>query len=68
MFDTNYLLISLVFSSVGLGYFIYGKKQKHTVAYYTGLCLMMYPYMITDPMLMAGIGVGLMFVPKFVRI
>jgi len=24
--------------------------------------------MITDPMLMAGIGVGLMFVPKFVRI
>ena len=68
MFDTNYLLISLVFSSVGLGYFIYGKKQKHTVAYYIGLCLMMYPYMITDPMLMVGISVGLMFVPKFVRI
>ncbi len=68
MFDTNYLLISLVFSSVGLGYFIYGKKQKHTVAYYIRLCLMMYPYMITDPMLMVGISVGLMFVPKFVRI
>ena len=68
MFDTNYLLISLVFSSVGLGYFIYGKKQKHMVAYYIRLCLMMYPYMITDPMLMVGISVGLMFVPKFVRI
>jgi C4-dicarboxylate transporter len=68
MFDTNCLLISLIFSSIGLGYFIYGKKQKHTVAYYTGLCLMVCPYIITDPMLMAGIGVGLMFVPKFVRI
>lgn len=66
MFDTNYLLISLIFSSIGLGYFIYGKKQKHTVAYYTGLCLMACPYIITDPMLMAGI--GLMFVPTFVRI
>jgi hypothetical protein len=44
MFDTSYLLISLVFSSIGLGYFIYGKKQKHTVAYYSGICLIVYPY------------------------
>ena len=68
MFDTNYLLISLVFSSIGLGYFIYGRKQKHKVAFYTGLCLMMYPYMITNPMLLTVIGVALMFVPKYVRI
>ena len=43
MFDTSYLLISLVFSSIGLGYFIYGKKQKHTIAYYSGLCLIVLP-------------------------
>lgn len=68
MFDTNYLLISLVFSSIGLGYFIYGKRQKHKIAFYTGLCLMLYPYVITNPTQLVLIGVALMFVPKFVRI
>ena len=68
MFDTNYLLISLVFSSIGLGYFIYGKKQKHTVAYYTGLCLMVYPYMIHRSDVYGRHWRWLMFVPKFVRI
>ena len=68
MLEPSYLLISLVFSSIGLGYFIYGKKQKHTVAFLTGLCLIVYPYMISDPLPMILIGIALMFVPKFLRI
>lgn len=68
MFDTSYLLISLVFSSIGLGYFIYGKKQKHNVAYYSGICLMVYPYMVSEPVLMFVIGIALMFAPKFIRL
>ena len=67
MFDTSYLLISLVFSSIGLGYFIYGKKQKHTIAYYSGLCLIVYPYLVSDPTLMFITGIALMFAPKFIR-
>lgn len=67
-FDTNYLLISLVFSSIGLGYFIYGKKQKHKIAFYTGICLMAYPYLITDPTMMFIVGIALMFVPKYIRL
>lgn len=27
------LYLSVLFSSIGLGYFIYGKRQKMTVAY-----------------------------------
>ncbi len=68
MFETSYLLTSLVFSSIGLGYFIYGKKQKHKIAYYTGICLMVYPYFFTGLPVMIGVGVALMFVPKFVRL
>ncbi|MDA1372552.1 MAG: hypothetical protein O2971_17570 [Proteobacteria bacterium] len=68
MLDSSYLLISLVFSSIGLGYFIYGRKQKHRVAFYTGICLMGYPYVITDVMPMIILGVALMLVPKFVRL
>ncbi len=68
MFETSYLLTSLVFSSIGLGYFIYGKKQKHKIAFYTGICLMVYPYFISAMPVMIGVGVALMFVPKFVRL
>lgn len=66
--DTSFLLISLVFSSIGLGYFIYGRKQKHKIAFYSGLCLMLYPYMISDPLWLVVIGVALMSAPRFIRL
>ncbi len=68
MFDTSYLLISLIFSSIGMGYSLYGKKQKHTVAFYSGLALIVYPYLISDPLLMVVIGIALMCLPKFIRL
>ncbi|MEX0963909.1 MAG: hypothetical protein WDZ52_07720 [Pseudohongiellaceae bacterium] len=68
MFDTSYLLISLIFSSLGLGYFIYGKKQKHKIAFYSGLGLMLYPYMISDPIMLIVIGIALLFAPKFIQL
>ena len=68
MLDPSYLLTSLIFSSIGLGYFIYGRKQKHKVAFYTGICLMGYPYVVTELIPMIMLGVGLMLVPKFVRL
>lgn len=66
--DTSFLLISLVFSSIGLGYLIYGKKQKHKIAFYTGLCLMFYPYLVSDQLWLVVIGVVLLFAPKFIRL
>ena len=68
MLDTSFLLISLVFSSIGLGYLIYGKKQKHTVAFYAGLALMIYPYLVSSSTMLFAIGIALMFAPKFIRL
>ena len=68
MLDTSYLLISLIFSSIGLGYFIYGRKQKHKVAFYSGIGLMGYPYLVTGIVPMIVLGVVLMLLPKFVRL
>lgn len=68
MLDTSYLLISLVFSSIGLGYFIYGKKQNHRIAYYVGIALMIYPYAITSPVTMIAIGIALMATPKILKL
>lgn len=67
MFDTSYLLISLVFSSIGLGYFIYGKKQKQKIVYYTGIALMLFPYAVTDTRLMLITGTVLLALPKILR-
>lgn len=64
MFETSYLLLSLVFSSIGLGYFIYGKKQKKKAIYYTGIALMVFPYAITGTNQMLLIGVALLALPS----
>ncbi len=68
MDSTATLLAGLVFGSIGLGYLIYGKRQGHAVAWVCGLALMVYSYFVSDPYLLVAIGVGLMLVPRFVRI
>ena len=66
--NTSMLLWSLLFSSIGLGFFIYGKKQKAAIPLLCGLGLMIYPYFVSNTLLLVGIGVALMVLPYFVRI
>ena len=63
---TGWLLWGLLFGSIGLGYFIYGKKQRSAVPLCCGLALMIYPYFVSN-MLLVGIGVALCAVPYFLR-
>ncbi|MFP6851270.1 MAG: hypothetical protein VCA57_21570 [Pseudomonas sp.] len=67
MFDTASLLLGLVFSSIGLGYFMYGKKQENVVAKYSGIALMVYPYFIENKYAVLAIGVVLLALPKIIR-
>lgn len=46
---------------------MYGKKQNSAVPLVCGLVLMVYPYFITNTVLLVAIGVVLMAVPYFVR-
>ncbi len=66
--DTSLLLWSLLFSSIGLGYFIYGKRQKAVVPLFCGLGLMIYPYFVSNTLLLVAIGVALMVLAYFVRL
>lgn len=66
--ESSYLAISLIFSSIGLGYFIYGRKQKHKIAFYAGIALMVYPYFVTGTLGMITTGVLLMLAPKFIKL
>ncbi len=62
------LFWGLLFSSVGLGFFIYGKQQKAVVPLICGLVLMIYPYFVSNAFVLVAIGIALMAIPYFVRI
>ena len=62
------LFWGLLFGSVGLGFFVYGKKQKAVVPMVCGLVLMIFPYFIANTILLVAIGVALIALPYFVRI
>ena len=62
------LYLSVLFSSIGLGYFMYGKKQKMTVLLVCGLVLMIYPYFIESTTLLSVIGVIISILPYFLRL
>ena len=66
--NTSLLLWGLLFSSIGLGFFIYGKKQKAVVPLFCGLALMIYPYFVSSTLLLVAIGAALTALPYFVRV
>lgn len=66
--NSNQLLFGVLFGSIGLGYFIYGKKQKIVVPFIVGILLMTYSYFIENTMLLVGIGTFLTILPYFIRI
>ena len=66
--DTATLLWGLLFSSIGLGFFLYGKKQRAIVPLVCGLALMIFPYFVTSNVVLVVVGVALIVVPYFVRL
>ena len=57
----------MIFSSVGLGFFIYGKRQSAIMPMVCGVALMIYPYFVSSVILLVIIGVVLMVLPYFLN-
>ncbi len=68
MESTAVLIWGMVFGSIGLGFFIYGKKQKVIVPLLVGIALFIFPYFIADITLLVIVGAILVILPYFVRI
>ncbi len=60
MFNTSSLFASLVWGSVGLAYFIYGKKQGSWIPMIGGVLMLILSYVVGSALLMSLICVGLM--------
>ena len=59
-FDPDLLFLSVVISAVGLGIFIYGKKQRRWPQLAAGLILMGYSYFVSSVPWMLGIAAGIL--------
>jgi predicted membrane protein len=66
--DTSSLLWGLLFGSIGLGFLIYGRKQRAVVPLICGLALMIFPYFVSNTILLIAIGIVLIVIPYFVRL
>jgi len=68
MGNTSVLLWGTLFSSIGVGFFIYGKKQRAIIPLIVGVLLSIYPFFITNLTLLIIVGIALTALPYFVRI
>jgi hypothetical protein len=66
--ETSILMWNVVFSSIGLGFIVYGKKQTAIVPLLSGIGLMLSPYFISNLYILIIIGIVLIVLPYFVRI
>jgi hypothetical protein len=57
----------LLFGTIGLAYFIYGKKQQRGLPLACGLGLMVFPYFVSNTVLLVVIGAVLSALPYFFR-
>ena len=62
------VLWGLLFGSIGIGFSLYGKKQRAPIPLLCGLALMFLPYFVTNTLALIGIGAALILTPYFVRI
>ncbi|MGH8135320.1 MAG: hypothetical protein ACRER4_03145 [Steroidobacteraceae bacterium] len=66
--NESWLQWGLLFGSIGLGFFMYGRRQKAPVPLICGLALMFFPYFVSSTILLVAIGVALIVIPYFVRL
>ncbi len=65
--DVSLLMWGVFFGGIGMGYVIYGKKQKKTIPFGVGIALCVFPYFISNVYALAITGMALIALPYFVR-
>ncbi len=65
--DTATLVWGLLFGAIGVGYFVYGKRQAMLVPLVCGLALCVYPWFVSGAWLTLIVGLVLMAIPWVAR-
>jgi hypothetical protein len=61
------LFLIVIFSAIGFGYFIYGKRQREGMPLVAGILLMLYPYFVSSTLGLIVVGIMIMAVPFAIK-
>jgi hypothetical protein len=67
MENTSQLVWAMLFGSIGIGYFMYGRKQKAVMPLLTGVALFIFPYFTPNVYILVIVGIALIALPYFFR-
>jgi hypothetical protein len=67
MDNASTLMWGVIFGSIGLGLFIYGKKRKLLVSLFCGIGLMVIPYFISNVYLLVLSGLVMSVLPFVIK-
>ena len=68
MNNPSILIWGVIFGSIGLGFFVYGKKQKAIIPLLSGIGLMVVPYFISNMYILILSGIVLVVLPYIIKI
>ena len=63
MGNTAQIFWSMIFGSIGLGFFVYGKKQKAVIPLLAGIALILFPYFISNTYILVSVGFAISATP-----
>jgi hypothetical protein len=66
--NPSILIWGVIFGSIGLGFFVYGKKQKAIIPLLSGIGLMVVPYFISNMYILILSGIVLVVLPYIIKI
>jgi hypothetical protein len=62
------IMWSVLFGAIGMGYFVYGKRQRAIVPLCIGMVLCVFPYFVASVTSLLIMGVILVAIPYFIRL
>jgi hypothetical protein len=62
------LVWGMLFGAIGVGFMVYGRKQRAIVPLACGLALVVFPYFVAGTWMLVLVGAVLMAIPYFVRL
>jgi hypothetical protein len=68
MTDTSTIIWGVILGSIGLGFLVYGKKQKAIIPLFSGIGLMLVPYFISNKYILILSGIVLAALPYLIKI
>lgn len=66
--STSSILWGVLFSAIGSGYALYGKKRQAPVSFVSGVGLMVFPYFVGNPYALVAIGLVLSAAPFVIKL